>query len=367
MCAMTFHPYPQLFPELKGETRTRCTPGTRCLLGLTCKDEYACWDKWTSIRLVLALAWETSSAVDGNRLLFKTIKSPTFEADPAHKWTPTNNLHVMTHAAIKRFNQDLVEYLLDTTKNACVRTKQRVCPICLQLSVAFYAPGPRIVQAAVVAYTQDFPDIRLSLRAPNILTVQAIRQNNVPLLKWLNFHALLATDFDIEWDRDKALPAIRLASDEPALDWWDAFLYLHSLKLEEKAFFPLYAAFLASMVIRQWDIARITAFLVNKLIPEFYPGPSRGGAPGMLRYFAPDLFTAAIKHKNLDVLQYAWPIVSANSPIQFIRALRYLNTGDDAECTLGRCLHLHTHLVLGLVDVPQEVVDYVKRVGAFTQ
>ncbi len=365
----SFHPYPYLFPELKGETRTRCTPGTRGLLALTCKEEYGCWDTTVRpVRLILALAREASSVGDGNRLLFKTIKSATFEADPTHKWTTHDQLHNLTHLAIKTLNLDLFTYLLDATKNARIKTKQRVCPTCLQL-VTLCAREPRIAEAAAAVYTQDtttssnFPPY---LRAANILTVQAIRHNNVTLLQWLNSRALLATDFDIEWDRDKTLPAIRLGSDEPALNWWDAFLYLHTLKLEEKAFFPLYAAFLRSMVIRQWDMAKIIGFLTDTLIPKFYLGAPRGGAHGMLRYFSPDLFVMAVKHKNMAVLKHTWPIVSTGVPINCIRALRYLNNCDDAECTLGRFLHLRGHLLHGLMDVPQSVRDYVTRVGAFT-
>lgn len=249
-----FPHYEFLFVELRTEVRGHCIPSARCMLALTCKAEHViAVDRGILTHphsLLFALAEDGE-----NKLIYQTLSSPAFQEDPYKQWkSGMPYFHDLKHIAIRTCNSGLVQWLMhDDTYH---RFDLQSCSDCLKLAM-------RTRNTTLIAII-PVPHLHTPVESyANILTVEAIRMNDVKLLEWLSRIGQLEEYPELLWD----LPALEGGDSlSMALDWWDAFVYMFSRTG------VLYTRFIyalcESMVARQWTFSQMKTFMTEHIQPK---------------------------------------------------------------------------------------------------
>jgi len=341
----TFHPFPELFDELRQEVLTRCTRGSRALLGLTCKREHALalQDAILGNGHNLLFALVTSNTDEDCALLQRTLGSPRFT--PVPRVPGGFRLHELLHFAIRSQQEKLVHWFIEDCPDRC-GISTATCPECLQVGaltlnydLIFYLAqihcpqGPPLNGPA--AY--DYP--------AHILTVEALRMNNRTLLAWLELHNLFASCFVLDWDRYLYRRRGEEFPVSNALDWYRWYLTIHH-PCDASTRHGVHRALFECMVARQWTMREIRVYTV------WAPPPEEA---------ALDLFTFGMRFKNANVIETAWKILEQEPTSEdFFDALVVLSQYDDEEQTWGQRLLKPT--MMGKMAVSLCSIDYLMRI-----
>ncbi len=335
-----FHVFYELFDELQAEVRVRFTPGSRALLGLTCRGEYALALTQESLgeKHNLLFALVESNTREDRRLLRRTLRSSKFRAQRTKLDDP--KLHDLKHVAIRTEQARLVRWLM---KDSHGLFEQNTCHECVRLGahtlnyhlILFLAEthSPR-----VVIY---FEGCGPSDRASTILTVEALRVNNVFLLKWLRQESLFDADFDLEWDRFVYEHRGEPYPVSTALDWYKTYLRIHT-RCTEKTQYMVVKSVMECMVSRQWTITAICQWFDATEVPELWT----------LR-----LFYLGMRFNNESVIQATWNLLSVAGNAQFSDAINFLVQIDDEEQSWG-CRLLKPPMI-GRVYITGKNLSYI--------
>jgi len=346
----TFHPFPELFDELRQEVLTRCTRGSRALLGLTCKREHALalQDAILGNGHNLLFALVTSNTDEDSALLQKTLGSPRFA--PVPRVPGGFRLHDLIHFAIRGEQGALVRWFMKDCPNRC-GISTATCPECLQVGaltlnydLIFYLAQVHVSQRSSIA-KKDYT------YPAHILTVEALRMNSRSLLQWLERNDLFEPCFVLDWDRYLYRRRGEEFPVSNALDWYRWYLTIHG-QCDASTRHGVRRALFECMVARQWTMAEInTSTLWETTLPRV---SVEGGV-------ALDLFTLGMRFKNANVIETTWKILEQEPTSEdFFDALVVLSQYDDEEQTWGqRLLKL---AMLGKMAVSLCSIDYLMRI-----
>lgn len=258
--------YNSLLSEMQAEVRSHASPASKVLLALTCKEEY-----------ILGIQSKIIGGGDDHLLLAALVQSrlaktfkhlcscvraliPSF--GPVE---PDVTSHYLVHLAINARNHKFLDWLQYSRdfKPCYVRR----CDQCLQMAAQ---QDDRLLIKRI--YNCSF-SVASAWRPAEILTVEAIRQNNSDLFFWLEKHGHVASCPNFAWDLSDNKTGYWTnegrAIAEKTLDWWDLYdalcrmdtLLSHSNK-------SIMRPMIYSMIHRQWTFAAIDTFIEENMQME---------------------------------------------------------------------------------------------------
>jgi len=344
---------------MQGEVRSQCTASARGMLAMTCKSEHAdAAPRLHSHALLFALAQDKET-----RLVIRALSSPKFTLNRETSNNPP--FHDIKHIAIRTKNGPLIRFLVSSAGH--MHFEWRLCFQCLQCAMQSCNKSFITMLAKIYRTEEDNGDALES--SANVLTVEAIRMNNVDLLKHLNTIEFLKHAFIINWNEyyDDGL----IDPWSIALDWWDALVYMgnhddcpewqHSL---------IHKMLVNSMVSRQWTLDQMGSFFVDRIIPELGWGDviedddSLDAKSAFFNHYSLRLFITAIAYKNMPIIDGIWTILARTTGAlhpYYHDALNHLSLHDDTNGTLGRRLLRPVHVagVLGITSATQVYIDRI--------
>jgi hypothetical protein len=274
------------------------------MLAMTCKREWEVSSEPDKTILLLSLAYEG----DERGLLKSLLSSPVF-LKQKHKYPLRSvrlpqtigpfgyDLHKLLHAAIKGGQLELVQWFYN-----CVLFDDKSCfDRCIHLAVQtgnhelVWCVTQQVIKDEKESYgvTLEGDIIPGDDGATRCLvTEEAIRANNVPLLQYLQDVGLLEPDTNFFVNARPIPNEDRFA---PAIEWMDAFRFI--LPLRRMNVRDIVNALCCSLIAQGWEMIDILTFLKceipNGHIPNFWT----------LRW----IFSCGLRYKHREAIDWAWP------------------------------------------------------------
>ncbi len=344
--------YPILFPELKGEVRSQCARGARMMLALTCKDEHAAGRDMLTDPHMLMFAL----AEDGeNRLFRQSLCRPTF------RWVSDSiccTPHELFHIAIRTHNSKLL-HMLHCAHHVF---EWKTCSQCARLATT-HSRNFRFIKQLAAIYTKEW-DPNGGRVASNIITVEALRMNNVRLLSQLERPGTLCleSDFLLAWTGpfDDVIPF-------NALGCMDALTWMYQ-RVDPGVFHQVHIVLFENMVSQQWSFDRIVTFIMEEMHKKLGFGQPEFTHEDFLEYCSPHLCELAVRSKNMPILDATWAVLycpergRVSKHLGFI--LNSLSNNDDADFTCGRRLHVNHSMVPIGVEVSFKTFSYLNKLSS---
>ncbi len=295
----------ELVLDMQKEVRSRCLPSERSMLALTCKAE-----------------WETASQDDRESLLFRLafegdqhgyLRAVLSRLNQRHKYALRSDVlpatmgprnrdpHKLVHAAIRGKQLALVQWFYESVqfdRKSCfdkcvelaVRTDDHELVYCVTQQVIIDEKKTEYV----LIKGDDMGDMDPGISVRLLLTDEAIRANNVPLLMYLQQVGLLEAHTNL-FVIGKPIPdEDRLAC---AMDWIDAFRFVLPLRTDEHSRREIAEALCCSLIYRQWDMEEILKFVLNEIpdvdVHNFW--------------MVKRIFSCGLRHKHKGAVGWAWP------------------------------------------------------------
>ena len=203
-----FHSYPALYPELKGEVRSRCMPSALSMLAMTCHQEYDAAGEHARQDLYLRLA------ADGNLMLLKRgLSSPFFKS--IHL---TYGMHDIKHAALQTGHAHVAEWLF---RDPLGLSEWKCCTKCIELMIQSRCYATLLEDWVIQYDSESYHEES----ACHVAITEAILANDVSALTWLQDHMSPCMDAVFTSTYFRRLPSVksrRLTQCNAALEWMES-------------------------------------------------------------------------------------------------------------------------------------------------
>lgn len=371
-------PYNEFFPELQAEVRAHCSSGARALLGLTCKSEYALATAtptsvlYLSHALLFALARDPESVI----LFLRTWNSPQFNVyNKKGLLLKSPMFHDLKHVAIASGDFDLRLFVI-----CADRFEHPLCDTCVQCAAQTRC---HFFISCYCSYAMNRMEVSEHESFKNILTVEALRMQDLSLLKWLwkknLFPSALFIAWDIQEDTEVGLESRTTKMKMDVMNWFPLLWQIDpSIDYPAKSLRIICVALLQGLVARQWTLEKIKTFVKEQVPVAMFERDDDSSDEEeeeidveneiLVGRYPLCLFEASLEYRNRSVMLATWPIIKELtvryqgllqvSP--FILAVDSLARFDDEAGTWGHELLRASEFPSGLF-MRQKTFAYVRR------
>jgi hypothetical protein len=300
------------FPDdIHFEIRSRCTISARIFLAMTCKREY---DSFLILRpyILHALARDKENYLVEVGLKYFTDQD-------------RQDIHDINHHALVAMNIDLYHFLA----NHPFMTTNRPCGTCLQYTVRT-GNNEEIVKSMELYTKHCMVDNRSDGYARVLVTGEAIRIANVPLVQWLLDTKMFASE---TWFDGKISPRI-----DP-LNWFEMMGVVKSHVNIEGFLWLKDRLFDLINIQRKWSFEHIVSFLEKheRMLDEIedFDDALLDVRMGVLWK---DFFSSAIECQNTSIYKQVWERIVDSGRVALELAWIHLARVDDNKCSIGTLL-----------------------------